>query len=188
MTKIDSCIIFHLGSSSSHVHGVGIVLSPRAYGSWEAAGSNFVAVSERIISIRVKVHFAFATIFAVYAPANPSSGTQEASAPSDSFYDQLQVAVASVPDRDMIIVMGDFNAHVGSNFDQWGSVIGPHGPSELNENGEHLLDFCACNNLIVTNTWFQHKPVHQLTWYHNGNRSLGGHLLDYVLSHPAHHC
>ena len=101
--------------------------------------------------------------------------------PHLTLYDQLQVAVASVPDRDMIIVMGDFNAHVGSNFDQWGSVIGPHGPSELNENGEHLLDFCACNNLIVTNTWFQHKPVHQLTWYRNGNRSLGGHLLDYVL-------
>jgi hypothetical protein len=72
MTKIDSCTIFHSGSASSHVHGVGIVLSQRAYGSWEAAGSHFVAVSERIISIWVKVHFAIATIFTVYAPTNPS--------------------------------------------------------------------------------------------------------------------
>ena len=41
----------------------------------------------------------------------------------------------------------------------WSSVIGPHGPSDCNENGEHLLDLCACNSLIVTNTWFQHKRI-----------------------------
>ena len=36
-------------------------------------------------------------------------------------------------------------------------------------------------HLIVTNTWFQHKPLHQATWYRNGDRSRPGHMLDYVL-------
>ena len=147
----------------------------------QLAGSQFIIVSERIISIRVRVHFGFATIVAVYAPTNPSGATQEAIAASESFYDQLQSAVASVADCDMIVVMGDFNARVGCNFKQWGSVIGPHGPSECNENGELLLAFCACNNLILTKAWFQHKPIHQLTWHRNGNRSLVGHMLDNVL-------
>jgi hypothetical protein len=35
--------------------------------------------------------------------------------------------------------------------------------------------------LIVSNTWFQHKPIHQLTWYRNGDRSKAGHLIDLVL-------
>ena len=60
-------------------------------------------------------------------------------------------------------------------------VIGPYGLSELNENGEQLLDFCAGHDLIVSNTWFQHKPIHQLTWYRNGDRSKAGHLIDLVL-------
>ena len=106
---IDSYTIFriHSGSVSSHVYEVEIVLSPHACGSWEAAGSQFDVVSERIISSRVKVHFGFATIIAVYAPTNIS---QEASTTSDSFYDQLQATVASVPDCDMVIIIGDLNA------------------------------------------------------------------------------
>ena len=48
-------------------------------------------------------------------------------------------------------------------------VVSPYGPSEENENGEQLLDFCAGHNLIVSHTWFQHKPIHRLTWYRNGD-------------------
>ena len=57
----------------------------------------------------------------------------------------------------------------------------PYGPNELNGNGERLLDFCANNGFIVSNTWFQHKPIHQLTWYRNGDRSNRGHMIDLVL-------
>lgn len=31
--------------------------------------------------------------------------------------------------------------------------------------------------IIVTNTWFQHKPIHQATWYYNGDRFQSGHML-----------
>ena len=145
------------------------------------AGSVFQAVSECIFRIRVKTHYSFATIIAVYAPTNLVNATAEARASSDVFYDQLQATLAAVPSRDLLIVLGDFNACTGANAVQWRSVIGLHGPKECNKNGERLLDFCACNNLVITNTWFQHKPIHQLTWYRNGDRTNHGHLLDYVL-------
>ena len=178
VTKIRSHTVLHSGTQSQHVHGVAFVLSPLAHSAWEAAGSVFVAVSERIAKIRVKLHFSYATIIAVYAPTNPTSSTSEAVAPSIEFYNQLQSTIASVPRKDMIIVLGDFNARIGHSSPHWNSIVGPFTPDEVNDNGSLLLDFCATNNLFISNTWFQHKPLHLLTWYRNGDRSRTGHMLN----------
>ena len=37
------------------------------------------------------------------------------------------------------------------------------------------------NQLLITNTWFQHKPLHQATWYCNGDHSRPGHMMDFIL-------
>ena len=179
ITKIRSTTILHSGTPDSRVHGVAIALSPAALSSWEATGSVFNPICERIIHIHPKTHMSFNSIIAIYAPTNPVSSTSEASAPSNAFYDQLQATLSSVPSKDMIVIMGDFNARGGSDFNTWKSVIGPHGIGEVNENGISLLDFCASNHLLITNTWFQLS--HQATWYHNGDRSRPGHKIDLVL-------
>ena len=180
ISQICSTTILHCGSSNGH-HGVAITLSPSARSSWEAAGGVFQPISERIIRIRLKCHLSYVSVIAVYAPTNPSSNTVQAVAPSDAFYDQLQSVVAAVPPRDMLLVLGDFNARVGTDFQSWRSVIGPHGMGDCNRNGERLLDFCANNQLLVTNTWFKHKNIHKATWFRNGDRSRHGHIIDYVL-------
>ena len=41
----------------------------------------------------------------------------------------------------------------------WGDVIGKHGEAVENENGMRLLQFCAENDLGITNSWFQHKEI-----------------------------
>ena len=173
--------ILHSGSLSSHTHGVAIILSPRAKAVWNAAGCVFQPVSERILRLRLKCHMSYISVVAVYAPINPPNSTSEAVDPSEAFYDQLQSTLSSVPSSDLILILGDFIAHVGSDFSSWNSVIGPHGTEECNENGERLLDFCAGNQLIITNTWFQHKLLHTATWFRNGNRSRTGHMIDHVL-------
>ena len=81
----------------------------------------------------------------------------------------------------MLLVPGNFNACFGSDFQSWRSVIGPHGMGDCNGNGERLLDFCSNNQLLVTNTWFNHKSIHKTTWFRNGNRSRPGHIIDYIL-------
>ena len=139
VTKFGSYTILHSGTPLTQVHGVALILSPKAASLWETAGSVFIPVSERIIRIRVKTHFGFATIIAIYAPVNPTNATSDAQAPSDAFYDSLHSTLSSASSRDMTIVLGDFNARVGSRSSQWSSVIGPYGPSELNENGEQLV-------------------------------------------------
>ena len=42
----------------------------------------------------------------------------------------------------MLLVMGDFNARVGSDTVAWQGTIGKFGPEEWNENGVKLLEFC----------------------------------------------
>ena len=124
-------------------------------------------VSEQIIHFCLKCHLSYVTVVAIYAPTKPSSGTAQVAAPSDTFYDQLQSVVSDVPPRDMLLVLGDFNARVGSDFQSWRSVIGPHGMGDCNGNGERLLDFCSNIQLLVTNTWFKHKFIHKNTWFRN---------------------
>ena len=63
------------------------------------------------------------------------------------------------------VVLGDFNAHVGTDTDTWKGVIGKHGVTGLNENGRYLLQLCCSNGLRIMNTFFQHREVHKHLWY-----------------------
>ncbi|CAF4152005.1 unnamed protein product [Rotaria sordida] len=76
--------------------------------------------------------------------------------------------------------MGDFNARVGvEQANTSGGTVGKHAIDKQNQNGRRLVDFCLLNSLIVTNTFFPHKAVHQGTWMHPKTKQW--HMLDYVL-------
>ena len=138
-------------------------------------------MSECILQICLKCHLSYMSVLSIYAPTIPPNSTYESVGPSDAFYDQLQSTLSSVPASDLLVIMGDFNARVGSDCSSWNSVMGPHGIGKCNENGERLLDFCASNHMTVSNTWFQHKLLHQATWFRNSDLSRPGHMIDCVL-------
>ena len=58
--------------------------------------------------------------------------------------------------RETPIVMGDFNAVVGSNRDGYENVMGHHGYGSRTENGSRLLQFASCHSLKVAGTLFQY--------------------------------
>ena len=134
-----------------------------------------------MLKIRLKSHFGHVSVIAVYAPTNEAGNEEE----TKKFYRALQDCVRKTPKRDMLLVMGDFNARVGNDTNAWRGTIGRFGPEELNQNGVKLLDFCAFNNLVVTNTLFQHRPCHQQTLFHPADSTGLGHMPDYVL---VNHC
>ncbi|CAG2208032.1 Craniofacial development protein 2 [Mytilus edulis] len=95
----------------------------------------------------------------VYAPTNGADDCEK-----EDFYHSLQTTIEKVPKRDLLVLMGDLNAKVGSERKGWDREIGPHGIGKMNENGELFADFCATNNLVIGGTLFKHKNCHKVTW------------------------
>nr|VZI11179.1 unnamed protein product [Spirometra erinaceieuropaei] len=97
----------------------------------------------------------------------------------DKFYEDLRALLATVSKADKLIVLGDFNARVGTDHAAWRGVLGPHGLRGSQDNGLLLLRTCAEHRLILTNTFFCLPEREKATWRHP--RSRQWHLLDYVL-------
>ncbi|VDP54612.1 unnamed protein product [Soboliphyme baturini] len=57
----------------------------------------------------------------------------------DTFLEEVQCALSEVSNTESLILMGDFNAHVGVDVEKWNGVIEKNGPSDLNSNGMKLL-------------------------------------------------
>jgi len=95
------------------------------------------------------------------------------------YYAMLRSTLMQVPRRNKLIVLGDFNARIGSDTKIWGNFMGKHGVGNINSNGQRLLSLCSEFGLFVTNTLFQLKHKHKTTWMHL--RSKHWHLLDHVL-------
>ncbi|CAF3835608.1 unnamed protein product [Rotaria sp. Silwood1] len=92
-------------------HGVAICLDKTATNIWKLSGSEWEAVNERIIKIRMYCAPINVTYIAVYASVNPHNKSMIDKC--DRFYIQLQETIDKVPKGDMIILMDDCNARVG---------------------------------------------------------------------------
>ena len=55
------------------------------------------------------------------------------------FYRALDAILQKTPAMDRLILMGDFNARVGTEHLVWSKVIGQHGVGKMNHNGLRLL-------------------------------------------------
>ena len=72
------------------------------------------------------------------------------------FYEDLQDLLELTPPKDVLFLIRDWNAKVGSQ--EMPGVIGKFGLGVQNEAGQRLTEFCQENALVITNTLFQqHK-------------------------------
>ena len=91
------------------------------------------------------------TVIQVYAP---TSNTEEAEI--ERFYEDLQEFLELTPKKDVLFIIGDWNAKVGSQ--ETPGVTSKFGLGVQNEAGQKLIEFCQENALIIANTFFQqHK-------------------------------
>ena len=63
--------------------------------------------------------------------------------------------VDQCPRRDTLLVLGDFNASTGTEWDGYETCVGPHGSGTMNQNSIKFLDFAKSHGLREAGSWFQ---------------------------------
>ena len=91
------------------------------------------------------------TVIQVYAPTSNAEETEV-----ERFYEDLQDLLELTSQKDVLFIIGDWNAKVGSQ--EIPGVTGKFGLGVQNEAGKKLIEFCQENALVIVNTLFQiHK-------------------------------
>ena len=87
-------------------------------------------------------------VIQVYAQ---NSNAEEAEV--ELFYEDLQDLLKLTAKRDVLFIIGDWNAKVGSR--ETPGVTGKFGLGVQNEAGQRLTEFCQENALVIASTLFQ---------------------------------
>ena len=78
------------------------------------------------------------------------------------FYEDLQEFLELTSRKDVLFIIGDWNAKVGSQ--EIPGVTGKFGLGVQNEAGQRLTKFCQENALVIGNTLFQQHKRRLYTW------------------------
>ena len=97
------------------------------------------------------------TVIQVYAP---TSNTEDAEI--EWFYEDLQDLLELTPKKDVLFIIGDWNAKVGRQ--ETPGVTGKFGLGVRNEAGQRLKEFCQENALVIANLLFQQHRSRLYTW------------------------
>ena len=112
--------------------------------------------NDRMISIRFQGKPFNITVIQVYAPtSNPEAEVER-------FYEDLQDLLELTPQKDVLFIIGDWNAKVGSQ--EIPGVTGKFGLGVQNEAGQRIIEFCQENTRVIANTLFQQHKRRLCTW------------------------
>ena len=104
-----------------------------------------------MISVRFQGKPFNLTVIQVYAPTSNAEETEV-----ERFYEDLQDLLEPTPKKDVLFIIQDWNAKVGSQ--ETPGITGKLGLGVQNEAGQRLIEFCQKNALVIANTLFkQHK-------------------------------
>ncbi|KAK2702875.1 hypothetical protein QYM36_000225 [Artemia franciscana] len=97
----------------------------------------------------------------------------------EDFYSQLQHTIDTAPKKDVLFVIGDFNAIIGHSNDGLEDVMDKFENGWQNHGGEMLIDFFRDNEIFLTNTMFRHRERRKVTWRSPDDRTAN--MIDYIL-------
>ena len=110
-----------------------------------------------MISVRFQGKPFNITVIQVYAP---TSNADEAEV--ERFYENLQDLLKLTHKKDVLFIIGVWNAEVGSQ--ETPGVTGRFGLGVQNKAGQRLIEFCQESTLIIPNTPFQQHKRRLYTW------------------------
>ena len=143
----DEHYIYYCGQESLRRNGVAIMANKRVRNA--VLGCNLK--NDRMISVHFQGKPFNITVIQVYTS---TSNAEEAEV--EWFYEDLQDLLELTPPKDVLFIIGDWNAKVGSQ--ETPGVTGKFGLGMRNEAGQRRIEFCQENALVIANTLFQqHK-------------------------------
>ena len=145
--------IYYCGQESFRKNGVAIMVNKRVQNA--VLGCNLK--NDRMISICFQGKPFNITVIQVYAP---TSNAEEAEV--EQSYEDLQALLELTPKKDVLFIIGDWNAKVERQ--ETPGVTGKLGLGVQNEAGQRLIEFCQENALVIVNTLFQQHKRRLYTW------------------------
>ncbi|PSN29855.1 hypothetical protein C0J52_28339 [Blattella germanica] len=130
---------------------------------------SFIPLGDRMCKIRLNGRFRNITLILVYAPTEDGKEEEK-----HKFYNQLYNECTKIPKRDIVIILGDFNAQIGKYTLH----------TKTNENGKLLSKLAMANRLIIKSTCFKHKNIHKGTWKIPGGEQVN--QIDHILINRRH--
>ena len=143
----------HTEDGAPHTEGVAFMLSSlaqQALVGWEPVSPRIVCAQFLTRKNEIKLNG-----IQCYTPTNDADEDKK-----DTVYQQLQDVIDSKGNKDITIVMGDFNAKIGADKTGYEDTMGTQGLGQMNENGERFADMCVLNQLVIGGTIFPHKRIH----------------------------
>ena len=127
----DDNYIFYCGQESLKRNRVAIIVNKRVQN--EVLGYNLK--NNRMISVHFQGKPFNTTVIQVYAPT-----TNAKEAEVEWFFDDLQDLLEITPKKDVLFMVGDWNAKVGSQ--EIPGAMGKRGLGIQNEAGQRLIEIC----------------------------------------------
>ena len=149
----DDHYIYYCGQESLKGNGVDIMVNKRVRNA--VLGCNLK--NDRTISVCFQGKPFNITVIQAYAPI---SNDEEAEV--ERFYGDLQDLLELTPTKDVLFIIGDWNAKLGSQ--EIPGVTGKFGLGVHNEAGQRLSEFCQEKALVIANTLFQQHKRRLYTW------------------------
>ena len=149
----DDHYTYYCGQESLRRNRVAIMVNNRVRNA--VLGSNLK--NDRMITIRFQGKPFNIKVIQAYAPTR---NTEEAEV--ERFYEDLQDLLELTPKKDVLFIIGDWNAKVGSQ--ETPGVTGKFGLGVWNKAGQRLTEVCQENALVIANTLFQQHKRRLYTW------------------------
>ena len=140
----DDHYIYYCGQESLRRNGVALIVNKRVQTA--VFGCNLK--NDRMISVHFQGTPFNITVIQVYALVG---NAEEAGV--EWLYEDIQGLLELTPQKDILFIIGDWNAKVGSQ--EIPEVIGKFSLGVQNEAGQRLTEFCQENTLVTANTLFQ---------------------------------
>ena len=149
----DDRYIYYCRQESLRRNGVAIMVNKRVRNA--VLGCNLK--NDRMISVRFQGKPFNITVIQVYAP---TSNAEEAEV--EWFYEDLQDLLELTLKKDVLFIIGDWNAKVGSQ--ETPGITGKFGLGIQKEAWQRLIEFCQENALVIASTVFQQHKRRPYTW------------------------